>query len=191
MPWAVTPIRRRVPSSVLTAQPWSVYSSWVWMPETGAGLCSGKRASTVTSARRAPWRSRTSWAMCSASVSALNGDSPRTTSPIASLTTSSKRDMCAPFWSGPSSTTHSKRAENSCSDAVLAEPDHLLDAGHADLREAQLDRRQLRLDVRPSRRSVDGLEVIVLRYRVDRRSVLGLWDALDNRRGIVVSLAGA
>ena len=30
---------------------------------------------------------------------------------IASLTTSSKRDMCAPFWFGPSSTTHSKRAQ--------------------------------------------------------------------------------
>ena len=35
--------------------------------------------------------------------------------PIASLTTSSKRDMCAPFWFGPRSTTHSKRARNSCS----------------------------------------------------------------------------
>ena len=34
------------------------------------------------------------------------------TSPIASLTTSSKRDMCAPFWRGPRSTKHSSlRAE--------------------------------------------------------------------------------
>ena len=115
MPCAVTPISRRVPSSVHAAEPCSVYSSWVWMPDTGAGLCSGKRASMLTSARRAFCRARTSWAMCSASVSALNVDSPRTTSPIASLTTSSKRDMCAPFWLGPSSTTHSKRAENSCS----------------------------------------------------------------------------
>jgi len=40
------------------------------------------------------------------------------TSLIASLTTSSKRDMCAPFWLGPSSTTHSKRAENSCSEPL-------------------------------------------------------------------------
>ena len=92
-----------------------MYSSCVWMPETGAGLCSGNRASMLTSARRASCRARTSWAMCSASVSALNVDSPSTTSPIASLTTSSKRDMCAPFCSGPSSTTHSNRAENSCS----------------------------------------------------------------------------
>src|SRR5579872_4042594 len=53
--------------------------------------------------------------MCSARVSALNVDSPRTTCPIASLTTSSKRDMWAPFWSGPRSTTHSNRAEKSCS----------------------------------------------------------------------------
>ena len=37
--------------------------------------------------------------MCCASVSARNGDSLSTTSPIASLTTSSKRDMCAPFCS--------------------------------------------------------------------------------------------
>src|SRR5258708_7550830 len=35
--------------------------------------------------------------MCWASVSARNGASLSTTSPIASLTTSSKRDMCAPF----------------------------------------------------------------------------------------------
>ena len=28
---------------------------------------------------------------------------------------SSKRDMCAPFWLGPSSTTHSNLAQNSCS----------------------------------------------------------------------------
>jgi len=48
-------------------------------------------------------------------VSALNVGSPSTTWPIASLTTSSKRDMCAPFCSGPRSTTHSKRAENNCS----------------------------------------------------------------------------
>ena len=56
MPCAVTPISRRVPSSVQIAEPCSVYSSWVWMPETGAGLCSGKRASTLTSARRASCR---------------------------------------------------------------------------------------------------------------------------------------
>ena len=35
------------------------------------------------------------------------------TSPIASLTTSSKRDMCAPFWRGPRSTKQSSLAENS------------------------------------------------------------------------------
>ena len=45
----------------------------------------------------------------------MNVDSPSTTCPIAALTTSSKRDMCAPFWAAPRSTTHSKRAENSCS----------------------------------------------------------------------------
>src|ERR671917_2025556 len=34
------------------------------------------------------------------------------TSAIASLTTSSKRLMCAPFWCGPRSTKQSRRAEN-------------------------------------------------------------------------------
>ena len=33
------------------------------------------------------------------------------TSPMASLTTSSKRDMCAPFWRGPRSTKQSSLAE--------------------------------------------------------------------------------
>ena len=37
------------------------------------------------------------------------------TSPMTSLTTSSKRDMCAPFCFGPRSTKHSRRAEYSCS----------------------------------------------------------------------------
>ncbi len=53
--------------------------------------------------------------MSRASVSARNGDSVSTTSPIASLTTSSKRDMCAPFWSRLKSTKHSRRAKNSSS----------------------------------------------------------------------------
>src|SRR3954454_3483973 len=68
-----------------------------------------------TSARRAPWRSRTFSAMCWASVSARKALSPSTTSPMASLTTSSKRLICAPFWCGPRSTKQSRRAEKSCS----------------------------------------------------------------------------
>src|SRR3954451_13292124 len=68
-----------------------------------------------TSARRASWRSRTFSAMCWARVSARNALSPSTTSPIASLTTSSKRLICAPFWCGPRSTKQSRRAEKSCS----------------------------------------------------------------------------
>src|SRR5215211_5500293 len=83
------------------------------MPLCGAGLCSGYRASRCTSARRAPCRSRTFSAMCWARVSARNALSPRITSPIASLTTSSKRDMCAPFWRGPRSTKQSSLAEYS------------------------------------------------------------------------------
>ena len=53
--------------------------------------------------------------MCCASVSARKGDSVRTTSPMASLTTSSKRDMCAPFCSWLRSTKHSSRAKYSSS----------------------------------------------------------------------------
>ena len=53
--------------------------------------------------------------MCWASVSARNGDSLRTTSPIASLTTSSKRDMCAPFCAELRSTKQANRAKNSSS----------------------------------------------------------------------------
>ena len=48
-------------------------------------------------------------------VAARSALSPRTTSPRASLTTSSKRLMCAPFWCGPRSTKQSSRAEYSCS----------------------------------------------------------------------------
>src|SRR3954452_4659903 len=73
-----------------------------------------------TSARRAPWRSRTFSAMCWASVSARSALSPSTTSPSASLTTSSKRLMCAPFWWGPRSTKQSRRAEYSCSAPLAA-----------------------------------------------------------------------
>ena len=42
-----------VPRAEATAEPRRVYISWVVMPETGAGLCSGNRAAIVTSARRA------------------------------------------------------------------------------------------------------------------------------------------
>ena len=85
--------------------------------------------------------------MCSASVSALNVDSPRTTSPIASLTTSSKRDMCAPFWFGAELDDALEARREQLLGAVLADADHLLDAGDADARQAQLDGRALRLDV--------------------------------------------
>ena len=110
--------------------------------------------------------------MCSASVSALKVASPSTTSPIASLTTSSKRDMCAPFWSGPRSTTHSKRAENSCSAPFCSQPDHLLDAGHADAREAERDRRASA----PARRAPAscGLRIgIAIAAKGSERSALG------------------
>src|SRR6476646_1745179 len=52
--------------------------------------------------------------MRSASCSALKPVSLRITSPMTSLTTSSKRDMCAPFCFGPRSTKHSRFAEKSC-----------------------------------------------------------------------------
>jgi hypothetical protein len=45
-------------------------------------------------------------------------DSPRMTSPIASLTTSSKRDMCAPFWRGPEIDEALERGGEELLDAV-------------------------------------------------------------------------
>ncbi len=41
MPWASTPTRRRVPRADETAEPNSLYISWVGVPDAGAGLCSG------------------------------------------------------------------------------------------------------------------------------------------------------
>ena len=51
--------------------------------------------------------------MSRASSSALKPVRLTMTSPMTSLTTSSKRDMCAPFCFGPRSTKHSSLAENS------------------------------------------------------------------------------
>ena len=81
--------------------------------------------------------------MCCASVSARNGDSLRTTSPIASLTTSSKRDMCAPFWSR----AEVHEAVQAREEQLVADAHDLLDARHADAREPQRDARRARLDV--------------------------------------------
>jgi hypothetical protein len=55
----------------------------------------------VTSARRRVLALADATAMRSASCSALKPVSLRITSPMTSLTTSSKRDMCAPFCFGP------------------------------------------------------------------------------------------
>ena len=81
--------------------------------------------------------------MCWASVSARNGDSLSTTSPIASLMTSSKRDMCAPFWSRLRSTKQSKRAKNSSSRMRTTFSTPVT----PDAREPHRDARHARLDV--------------------------------------------
>ena len=69
------------------------------------------------------------------------------TSPIASLTTSSKRDMCAPFWRGAEVDEALEPRVEELLVAVLADADDLLDAGHADARERDLHRRAAGLDV--------------------------------------------
>ena len=185
MPWAVTPISRRVPSSLLTAEPCSVYSSCVWIPDTGAGLCSGKRASTLTSARRAPWRSRTSWAMCSASVSALNVDSPSTTCADRLVDDLLEARHVRALLVRAELDDAFEAGREQLLGAVVAEPDHLLDAGHADPGEAQLDGRQLRLDVDVesaagrcswSSAALKGREVAEAAVRPPRRwTKAGLW----------------
>ena len=81
--------------------------------------------------------------MCWASVSARKGDSLSTTSPIASLTTSSKRDMCAPFWLR----AEVDEAVQAREEELLADADDLLDARDADAREADGDTGQTRLNV--------------------------------------------
>ena len=79
--------------------------------------------------------------------------SPRTTSPIASLTTSSKRYMCAPFWCGPRSTKQSSLAVEQLLGAVgRAIRMTFSTFGDADARERDVDRRQLR----PGRRAGAG-----------------------------------
>ena len=124
-----------------------MYSSCVWMPDTGAGLCSGNRASTLTSARRALLALRTSWAMCSASVSALNVDfaeddlADRVVDDLLEA-----RHVRALLVRAELDDALEARREQLLG-AVLLDADHLLDAGHADAREAQLHRREASLDV--------------------------------------------
>ena len=98
-----------------------------------------------------PWRSRTRSAMWAASVSALKA-SPRITSSIASFTTSSKRDMCAPFCSGAEIHEALELGVEELLVSVRADADDLLDAGHADAREAHLGGWAAGLDVAPEER---------------------------------------
>ena len=81
--------------------------------------------------------------MWRASVSARNGDWLSTTSPIASLTTSSKRDMCAPFWLA----RQVHEAVQPCEEQLVADAHDLLDARHAHPREAYRNTRLACLDV--------------------------------------------
>ena len=129
------------------AEPCSVYSSCVWMPETGAGLCSGKRASTVTSARLA----RLSLANQLRDVlgERLGLERRLAEDDLADRLVDDlleARHVRALLVRPELDHALEARREQLLG-AVLADPDDLLDAGHADAREAQLHAWQLRLDV--------------------------------------------
>ena len=92
-------------------------------------------------------------AMWAASASARSV-SDRTTSSIASLTTSSKRDMWTPACCGLRSTKHSSSAKKRR--AAVGDVDDLLDAADADAGEADLGRGTRGLDVAGARRGELG-----------------------------------
>ena len=153
MPCAATPTSRRVPRSLGDRDAVAACrapASRSPRPGRACARGSGPRSRPRRGARPGARgrRSAMRWASCSA----RNADSPRTTSPIASLTTSSKRDMCAPFCCGPRSTKHSSRAQKRLLAVLAAEADHLLDAG--DARRARARRgRWGAAPARPSRKS--------------------------------------
>ena len=82
-----------------------------------------------------------------ASVSAWKTFSASTTSPMASLTTSSKRDMCAPFWLRPEIDEAVELGPVEPLGPVGADPDDLLDVRDPHARERDVQRRALGLDV--------------------------------------------
>ena len=125
-----------------------MYSSWVWMPLIGAGLCSGKRASMLTSARRAllsrahelgdvlGQRLGLERRLAEDDLADRLVDDLLEPRHVRALLVASELD-------------HALEARREqLLGAVLADADHLLHAGDADAREAELDRTARRaLDV--------------------------------------------
>ena len=188
MPWAVTPISRRVPNSVHAAEPWSVYSSCVFMPEIGAGLCSGKRAS-IAHLRPARLLTRAH------ELRDVLGERLGLERRLAEddLADRVVHDLLEPrhvraLLVGAELDHALEPRREQLLAAVLPNPDHLLDVGHADAREAQLNRRPagLNVDCRDARRGIGGHRVA---YRVEsaaRRPVsswTGEWARCDWRAG--------
>src|SRR6202000_2442806 len=97
------------------------------MCETGAGLCSGNRASTVTSARRGSWRSRTSWALCSARLSAREGLLAGTHLPVAVVDDLLEARHVRALLIGPQLDHALKARGEQLLGAGRAQADHLLD----------------------------------------------------------------
>ena len=84
--------------------------------------------------------------MWAARLSAFSA-SPSTTSSMASLTTSSKRDMCAPFWLWAQVHEALQLGVEQLLGVVGVDPDDLLDTGHSHAREADVGAGAAGLDV--------------------------------------------
>ena len=170
MPWAVTPISRRVPSSVHAAEPCSVYSSWVWMPADRGGLVLGE-ARLDADLGAAALLSRAD-ELGDVLGQRLGLERRLAEDDLADRVVDDllePRHVRALLVGAELDHALEPRREQLLG-AVLLDPDHLLDAGHADAREAQLDRRPAGLDVRYGNTRGVGSEAIALRYRVDTTS---------------------
>ena len=109
MPWASTPTMRRVPVGARHGRAEERVDLLRARAGRGGELVLGIAGGDRDLGARAVLAVAHEPAMWAASVSALKA-SESTTSSIASFTISSKRDMCAPFCSGPRSTKHSSSA---------------------------------------------------------------------------------
>ena len=147
MPWAVTPISRRVPSSVQIAEPWSVYISWVSMP--------GDRGRLVLGVARLDGHLGAAGALAfTHELRNVLGQRLGLEGGLAEHDLADRvvdhlleaRHVRALLF-GPEIDDAFKARGEQLLDVVVTNPDHLLDAGDADAGQADLHARQLRLYV--------------------------------------------
>ena len=124
-----------------------MYSSWVWIPDTGAGLCSGKRASHAHLG--APRALALAHELGDVLGQRLDLERRLAEHDLADRVVDNLLEArhVRALLCGAEIDDALEAGREQLLGAVLAEADHLLDAGHADPREAHLDRRPLRLHV--------------------------------------------